>query len=116
MGDDMKVEYIKTGFLGENCYLISKNNCYLLVDPGEDLDEILKFIDGKNVIGILVTHHHMDHVFSLDSLVDKYHYPVYRFDNLKEGNIKIGCFDIEINSLEVKSIVGFLKGLLVGVI
>ena len=43
----MKVDYIKLGDLRCNCYLLEKNGKYLLIDPGEELDKVLKFIKGK---------------------------------------------------------------------
>ena len=92
----MNVDSIELGYLRENCYLLEKDSEYLLVDPGEDINKILEFIKNKNIIGILVTHHHFDHVDSLDVLVDKYHYPVYSFDNLKEGVKVIGKFNMEV--------------------
>lgn len=92
----MKVDSICIGDLEENCYLIQNKDEYLLVDPGENLEAILKFIRGKNVIGILITHSHHDHVGSLDELVKRYHYPVYQFSNLKEGKISIGSFNVEV--------------------
>ena len=92
----MKVDCIKLGYLGENCYLLKKNDEYLLVDPGEGINKILDFIKGKNIIGILVTQHHFDHVDSLEKIVDMFRYPVYSFDNLKEGIKKIGKFNVEV--------------------
>ena len=92
----MKVDFIVVGDLGENCYLLEKNGCYLLVDPGEDLDRILKFISHKNILGILVTHCHFDHVASLKYLVSHFSYPVYCYDNLEEGAKKIGPFNMEV--------------------
>ena len=84
------------GPLASNCYLLESHNQCLLIDPGEDIDKVIKFIDHKNIIGILVTHHHYDHIGSLSYLIDKFHYPVYQYDCLKEGLIKIGNFDIEV--------------------
>ena len=92
----MKVDCIKLGYLEENCYLLEKDGEYLLVDPGEDINKILSFIKGKNIIGILVTHNHFDHIDSLEELVSKYHYPVYNYSNLREGKKKIGVFDVDI--------------------
>ena len=43
----LKINYIKVGFLKCNCYLIEKDNNYLLVDPGDDLEAITEFIKDK---------------------------------------------------------------------
>ncbi len=92
----MKVDCIKLGYLEENCYLLNNDDEYLLVDPGEDIDAITNFIEGKNIIGILITHHHFDHVDSLEKLVEMFNYSVYSYDNLKEGVKKIGKFTMEV--------------------
>ena len=92
----MEIDFIKVGFLRCNCYLIEKNDKYLLVDPGDDLEAIEKFIDGKNVVGILITHSHFDHVASVEDLVDKYNYLVYDLSNLKVGINKVDEFEFEV--------------------
>lgn len=92
----MKVSSVQLGYLKENCYLLEKDGECLLIDPGEELSKILEFIHDKNIVGILITHHHFDHVDSLDELVSMYHYPVYDYYNLKEGNNKIGNFSFEV--------------------
>ena len=51
----MKIDYIKVGYLRCNCYLLESDGECLLIDPGDDIDAIMDFISGKNVIGILVT-------------------------------------------------------------
>ena len=92
----VKIDFIKVGYYQTNCYLLEKNNNCLLIDPGEDLEKIEKFIAGKNIIGILVTHSHFDHTASINELVKKYKYNVYNSKNLKEGINKIGNFTFEL--------------------
>lgn len=91
----MKVSSVRLGYLEENCYLLENGCECLLIDPGEELFKILDFIRDKNIIGILITHRHFDHVDSLGELVSRYHYPVYDYHNLREGNNKIGSFSFE---------------------
>lgn len=92
----MKIYSIKVGLLKCNCYLIEKNNEYLLVDPGDDLEKIEEFIKGKNIVGILITHSHFDHVASAYDLEEKYHYNVYDLNNLNEGINTISNFKFEV--------------------
>ena len=92
----MDISCIKVGYLKCNCYLLEKNNTCLLIDPGDDLDKIIKFIGNKNIIGILLTHSHFDHVSSVEDLVSIYNYPVYDINNLKEGVNKVGIFSFEV--------------------
>lgn len=92
----MTVYSVKTGYLQENCYLLEKENNCLLIDPGDDYEEIKKLIDGKNVVGILITHSHFDHVASVDNLVKEFNYPVYNLENLQVGENKIQNFSFEL--------------------
>ena len=43
----LKVTKIEVGELQCNCYLIEKNNTYLLVDPGDEYQKILKLLIKK---------------------------------------------------------------------
>lgn len=92
----MNIKVQVVGDLQCNCYLVEKNGDALLIDPGDELPKILKLIQDKNVLGILLTHHHFDHVGCVDYLVEKYHYPVYDASNLKEGIHYIGNFSFEV--------------------
>lgn len=92
----MDINYIKVGYLKCNCYLIEKDDKCLLVDPGDDIEAIEDFINGKDIIGILVTHSHFDHVASVEDLVLKYGYYVYDLNNLGEGDNQIGNFKFEV--------------------
>ncbi len=92
----MKISSIAVGNLKANCYLLEKENQCLLIDPGDDYEKILKFIQNKNVIGILITHSHFDHIASVRKLVDQFGYLVYNYNNLKVGTNKIGNFTFEV--------------------
>lgn len=92
----MKISMIKVGLLKCNCYLLEKNNQCLLIDSGDDYEKIKEFIKGKNVIGVLLTHNHFDHVSSADNLESDFNYKIYSQKDLKEGNFKIGDFSFEI--------------------
>lgn len=92
----MKIECILVGELECNCYLLEKEGDYLLIDPGDDYQKIINFIREKNIIGILVTHSHFDHIASLERIVKEFHYPVYDITNLKPGQAQIGNFSLEV--------------------
>lgn len=92
----MKINYITIGPLQSNCYLLEKNNQYLLIDPGEDYNQIKKFIQNKNITGILITHNHYDHTASVNNLIKDYYIKIYSINNLKEGQNKIGSFNFEV--------------------
>ena len=92
----MEIKKIEVGFLKCNCYLIKNKDKYLLIDPGDDLEKIEELIKGKNIIGILITHSHFDHVASAYDLEEKYKYKIYDLNNLKEGINIIGPFKFEV--------------------
>ncbi|MBR3162260.1 MAG: MBL fold metallo-hydrolase [Bacilli bacterium] len=92
----MKVKSIKVGFLECNCYLLEKDNKYLLIDPGDDLEKIEEFIKDKQIVGILITHSHFDHIASAYDLEEKYNYIIYDLNNLKEGMNNIDVFKFNV--------------------
>lgn len=92
----MKISKIEVGMLKCNCYLLEKDNECLLVDPGDEYEKIINFIKGYKILGILVTHHHFDHIGALKKLEENFHYPVYSYDNLEEGRLNIGPFSLEV--------------------
>ena len=89
----MRVECIKVGFLECNCYLLVKNNNCLIIDPGDEIDKIIKKIGNLDVCGILITHNHFDHIGCVRELCDKYNINSFDYHNLKEGLNKINDFE-----------------------
>lgn len=92
----MQVKIIKVGVLEENCYLLVQDGKCLVVDPGDDFFLIDPQIDANQVVGILITHRHPDHIGALDKMVEKYHAPVYEFKNLEEKKYEIENFRFEV--------------------
>ena len=74
----MKVKQLTLGAMASNCYIIKKDNQVLIVDPG-DMPEVIidNIASTDNVLAILLTHGHFDHIGALDSVVDKFKCPVY---------------------------------------
>jgi len=68
----MKIERIKVGYLQANCYILTKDNKSIIIDPGAELEKILKHCKEKNIVGILITHHHFDHVGALEELEEHF--------------------------------------------
>lgn len=78
----MNIKQVIVGELEENCYILSKDNKSLIIDPGDQTDKIIKEIKGE-VIGIIITHHHFDHIGSLKELLKIYNVPVIDKENKK---------------------------------
>ncbi len=64
----MIIDRVIVGPLAENCYIVTKNNKTIIIDPGDEADKIIEATKDKNVVGILITHHHFDHVGALKEL------------------------------------------------
>lgn len=90
----MKVETIVVGPLETNCYIITKQNDCLIIDPGDEFEKIYKYINDKtlNVKGVLITHYHFDHIQALEKCLDSFGCTIIDYKN-KE---KIPNFDYEI--------------------
>ena len=58
----MKIDCVVTGYLDENCYILSNDKTCLVVDPGDDYLKIKEAIGDKKVLGVLITHSHADHI------------------------------------------------------
>ena len=91
----MKVEILPVGYLRENCYIISKNNNCIIIDPGDEDNKIIKCIGGKKVLAILITHYHFDHIGALNILKEKYNVEIYDYKNINE-DIKISDFNFKV--------------------
>ena len=92
----IEIRRIEVGDLACNCYVILKNDKALVIDPGDDYDLIKNELLGKEVLGILITHHHFDHVEALNALLNEYKVDVFDKDNLKEGKFDIDEFHFEV--------------------
>lgn len=92
----MNIKVIKTGYLEENCYILIKDNNALVIDPGDDYDKIKQKLTNYNVVGVLITHNHFDHIGALDSLLNEYRVKCYTHDSLKEQKYTIQPFDFEV--------------------
>lgn len=74
-----------------NCYYLGTRNKGILIDAGialrnieRDLHEMSLNIS-KQIIGVLVTHDHADHIRSVGKLSEKYNLPVYATRLVHEG-------------------------------
>ena len=79
----MKVDIVKTGYLDENCYILSKDNNVLIIDPGDEFYKIKERIGNKNVLAVLITHYHFDHIGALNEVIEEYNPKVIDFKSKK---------------------------------
>ena len=78
-GDDLIVRKIEVGSMENNVYVLEcpETHDAFLVDGCFEADKILKETEGANVIGILQTHGHQDHVQALAELKERLGVPVH---------------------------------------
>ena len=72
----MKIFSKPCGDYQTNCYVVSKNGCEIIIDPGQDsYDFVVK--NSHALLTILNTHGHSDHVLDNVSLKNFFNVPVY---------------------------------------
>ncbi|WP_445664921.1 MBL fold metallo-hydrolase [Fodinibius sp. AD559] len=82
----MNVIKYTVGPFAENTYLLTQGGQALIIDPGfiEDAEyqKVKEEIDNQNVdlIAIVLTHAHVDHVLGLQTVLDNFDVPVYLSD------------------------------------
>ena len=75
----MKIEKLVVGSYQENCYFLRKNNNLIIVDPGDEFKRIDEKVinDNLNLVAILITHAHFDHIGALEEVLNKYNIPLF---------------------------------------
>lgn len=67
---EYRIETINRGIGASNCYICSIGNRAFLIDPGCDIKYISDHVQKNklDVVYILLTHGHFDHIYSLDEV------------------------------------------------
>ena len=78
----MHIETLSLGPLGTNCYILSKENNCLIIDPGGDDHIIKEYVRKNNLtpLAILLTHAHFDHIGAVQEIRTYYNIDVYLHD------------------------------------
>ena len=118
----MEIKCFVLGPIGTNTYLLTQGNDAILIDPASKAEKLIDILGDYNLLGILLTHGHFDHIKAVDGLYDKYHCPVYLHEKdeelardknsgvdfglvsyiscpivkLQEGKMNIGTFNFEV--------------------
>ena len=89
----MKIDRLVVGELSTNCYILSKNNKCIVIDPGDEYERINEVIGWNEVVGVIITHHHFDHVGALNKFDKSI---IYDKNNLEEKEYNICDFKFEV--------------------
>ncbi|MBQ1509105.1 MAG: MBL fold metallo-hydrolase [Erysipelotrichaceae bacterium] len=73
----MEIRRLVLGPLATNTYLLTEGDKALLIDPASKPERLLRELEGLELLGILLTHGHFDHIKAVDGLYDAFHCPVY---------------------------------------
>lgn len=79
------------GLIDVNCYIINnKDKCYI-IDPGSELNVIKEAVKDYEVLGILLTHGHVDHIGE----IGEFNCPIYihELDYRMLFDSYLSCFD-----------------------
>lgn len=63
------IEVAVVGSYQANCYALTNEAGTVVIDPGAQPAELLEWLAGKNVVGIVATHCHSDHIGAINELV-----------------------------------------------
>lgn len=68
----MDIRSFQLGPVGTNCYIITKNDKSIIIDPGHNDERLMDYIrkENLNIEKILLTHGHFDHIAGTDMVRD----------------------------------------------
>lgn len=75
----MNIKSMSLGPLGTNCYIVSKGQRSLIIDPGGEAGKVIEYLTDKSLSAeaILLTHAHFDHIGAVEDLRRHYDIDVY---------------------------------------
>ncbi len=77
----LKIETLILPPINNNCYILTSGDKAIIIDPASEKDKIIEACNGYEVVEILVTHHHFDHIGALLDLENYYHLKHNNFKN-----------------------------------
>ena len=95
----MKIEKFSLGILGANCYLLinEETKDTVVVDPGGHSKKFTAYIEEEklNLVAILLTHGHFDHIMGIDDFLKAFPVPVYAGEDelpvIEDDRLNVSC-------------------------
>ena len=77
----MTIKKYSLGELQANCYFLIEGKDCLIIDPADDASFILEEIQRQqlNLVGMLATHGHFDHIGAVGEIQLSFNVPLYIF-------------------------------------
>ncbi len=101
----MQIKTILWGALENNTYVVISDDKAIIIDAACPAEEIEKYTQGKQVVGVLITHGHFDHIQYLDDIVNKFGVKCYMhklaYEKLSDGELNASLFAL-LRSVTVK--------------
>lgn len=104
--EELKIKKFVLGKMSTNCYLIENGNHSIIIDPGDQANQLIDYLIQNNLKleAILLTHAHFDHIGAIDQLVEKYNCSVYvhqnDYDMIYDDYLNLSNY---YNALKIKS-------------
>ncbi len=70
------ISRVVVGVLETNCWVVHARGRALVVDPGDEPDRILRAVADLDVVAVVLTHAHFDHVLAVPGIVAALDVPV----------------------------------------
>lgn len=89
MNNEVNVKVSSFGFA--NTYVLAVEDECFIIDPAVELKEIIRMVDNKKVLGVILTHGHYDHFVNLFETLSHYNTKVYMqrdaFSKVNDANL-----------------------------
>lgn len=73
----MDIITVKVGILQTNCYILKQDGKAVVIDPGAKIQRIVDALGDSQLLSVLLTHGHFDHIGALNDLLAVVSVPVY---------------------------------------
>lgn len=73
----MEIRRYIMGPLETNTYVLVEGKDALIIDPAGKGEKVIELLGDLNLLSILLTHGHFDHIKACDELYEHYHCPIY---------------------------------------